>query len=552
MRSSRAARIAVVLAAASATVVSSAGASATPTPPGTAAPAPLGVASAPAPASSVVLTDHGAVRGTVGPDTRLFQGIPYAAPPVGALRWRAPQPAGAWPGVRDATRPASPCPQTPLAVLPGASNRTGSTNEDCLYLNVWTPPGAGARGLPVFVWLHGGSNIYGAGTDYDATGFVRRGVVVVTINYRLGALGFLAHPSLSAEAADQTSGDYGLADQQAALRWVRRNIRAFGGDPRRVALGGESAGATDTCAHLASPTAAGLFVRAVMESGSCVSGGSSSPPTLAAASTAGQAFAAAAGCPGTATAACLRALPVPALLAAEGASGWGPTLGPAVLPISPAAAWATGRAHQVPVLNGSNHDEYRFFTSVLIDFVSGPLTAASYAARIQAEFAGIAAQVLAEYPATAYPTPNIAYATVRTDQLFSCRARADDLLYGNHEPVYAYEFNDPAAPPFITDPALPQAAFHAAELAYLFGGASLTPAQQRLAGAMSGYWSRFIATGNPNGPRLPAWPRYVPAGAPGGPVDRIQQLAPTAIGPIGTFAADHRCQFWQRVTGLPA
>ncbi|HVQ91312.1 MAG TPA: carboxylesterase family protein [Mycobacteriales bacterium] len=531
MRSSRTVRIALVLGGAA-----------------LALPTPIDAAAS-APASAVVLTDHGAVRGTVGADARLFQGIPYAAPPVGALRWQAPQPAAAWTGVRDATRPASPCPQVPVAVLPGASNRTGSSNEDCLYLNVWTPPNAGARGLPVFVWLHGGSNIFGAGSDYDATPFARRDVVVVTINYRLGALGFLAHPALSAEAADQTSGDYALADQQAALRWVQRNIRGFGGDPRRVTLGGESAGATDTCAHLASPTAAGLFVRAISESGSCLSGGSTSPPTLAAATTAGQGFAARVGCPGAATAACLRAVPVPALLAAEGTTGWGPTLGPAVLPISPAAAWATGRAHRMPVLNGTNHDEYRFFTSVQIDFVSGPLTAASYPARIQADFPGIAAQVLAEYPAAAYATPNIAYATVRTDQLFSCRARADNLLYSGHEPVYGYEFNDPDAPPFITDPALPQAAFHAAELAYLFGGATLTAAQQRLADTMSGYWTRFIATGNPNGRHLPAWPRYVPAG---GSADRIQLLAPTSVRPVGTFAADHRCQFWQRTTGLPA
>jgi para-nitrobenzyl esterase len=220
-----------------------------------------------------------------------------------------------------------------------------------------------------------------------------------------------------------------------------------------------------------------------------------------------------------------------------------------VLPISPAAAWATGRVQPVPVLNGSNHDEYRFFTSVLIDFVSGPLTAATYAARIQAEFAGIAAQVLAAYPASAYASPNIAYATVRTDQLFSCRARADDLLYGSHAPTYAYEFNDPTTPPFVNDPALPQAAFHAGELAYLFGGTALNASQQALADVMTGYWARFITTGNPNGRRLPSWPRYVPAGSG---ADRIQQLAPGAVRPITTFSSDHKCQLWQRVTGLPA
>ncbi len=515
------------------------------------APIPL-EAAATTPASPVVWTETGAVRGTVGADTRVFQGIPFAAPPVGALRWQAPRPAAAWSGVRDATRPASPCPQVPVPVLPGPSNRTGSTDEDCLYLNVWTPPAIPARRMPVFVWLHGGSNIFGAGSDYNGSGFARRGIVVVTVNYRLGALGFLAHPALSAESPEQASGDYGLMDQQAALRWVQRNILAFGGDPGRVTVGGESAGSVDTCVHLASPTAAGLFARAIMQSGSCVSGGSSSPPTLADASTAGQTFAAAVGCADAATATgCLRAVPVPALLAAEGTSGWGPNLGPAVLPIPPAAAWATGRANQVPVLNGSNHDEYRFFTSVLIDFVSGPLTAASYPARVRQEFPGIADIVLAEYPASRYDSPNIAYATLRTDQVFACRARADDLLYANQGPVYAYEFNDPQAPPFINDPALPQAAFHAGELAYLFPGLALTATQQRLAELMTGYWSRFIATGDPNGRRLPPWSRYRPPGGPG-QTDRIQELTPTAVGPTTGFAADHRCQFWQRAQGLPA
>jgi para-nitrobenzyl esterase len=510
------------------------------------APAPL-EASATTPAGSVVWTATGAVRGTVTAQVRVFAGIPFAAPPVGALRWQAPRPAASWSGVRDATAPASPCPQIPLSVLPGASNRTGSTNEDCLYLNVWTPSVLPARRMPVFVWLHGGSNIFGAGSDYDGSAFARRGIVVVTVNYRLGALGFLAHPGLSAESADRTSGDYGLMDQQAALRWVQRNIRAFGGDPGQVTLGGESAGSQDTCAHLVSPTAAGLFDRAIMESGTCVSGGSSSPPTLAAASVAGQTFASAVGCAtAPSTAACLRAVPVPALLAAEGTTGWGPSLGPAVLPLPPAVAWATGRAHRVPVLNGSNHDEFRFFTSIQIDFVTGPLTAATYTARVQAEFAGIADQVLAQYPVGGYASPNIAYATLRTDQFFACRARADDLLYGGQVPTYAYEFNDPQAPPFITDPALPQAAFHAGELAYLFPSFPLSAAQQRLAETMTGYWSRFVATGNPNGRHLPTWPRYQPAG------DRIQVLAPTGIAATTGFAADHRCGFWQRTQGLPA
>lgn len=507
---------------------------------------------------AVVVTRDGAVRGTVTADHRVFQGIPFAAPPVGNLRWRPPQPATPWTGVRDATAPASPCPQEPVAVLPGPSNRAGSLSEDCLYLNVWTPATHSTTARPVFVWFHGGSNVVGAGSDYDGSLLAARGIVVVTVNYRLGALGFLAHPALSADSPDRASGDYGLLDQQAALRWVRDNIGAFGGDPRQVTIGGESAGATDTCAHLVSPTARGLFVRAVQQSGSCVSGGASSPPTLAEAQAAGQRFAASVGCAEPATAAaCLRAVPVSRLLDAEAASAWGPNLGPSVLPVAPAVAWAIGQANEVPVLNGSNHDEYRFFTSVNIDFTgAGPLTPATYAARVGEEFSGAAEAVLAEYPVSAYATPNLAYATLKTDQVFACRARADAILYGASEPVFAYEFDDPQAPPFVDDPNLPQGAFHAAELAYLFVGLPLTSPQQRhLSEVMVGYWSRFIATGDPNGHGQPTWPRYRPAGGPGsrgGRADLVQRLTPQGASPTSDFAADHHCAFWRTVAGIPS
>jgi para-nitrobenzyl esterase len=505
------------------------------------------------------MTAQGAVRGTVAADHRLFQGIPFAAPPVGALRWRPPQPAGSWSGVRDATQPASPCAQAPLPVLPGRSNQTGSRSEDCLYLNVWTPAGHGRNDdrRPVFVWLHGGANVYGAGSDYTAIALAAQGgMVVVTANYRLGAFGFLAHPALSAESADGASGDYGLMDQQAAMRWVQRNIGAFGGDPRRVTVGGESAGSTDTCAHLASPTARGLFARAIQQSGTCVAGGGLALPTLSAAQVAGTAFAASVGCADPANAAaCLRAVSVQSLITAEATRSWGPNSGPAILPVTPAAAWATGRVNRVPVLLGSNHDEYRFFTSVQIDFVSGPLTTDTYAARIRQEYPGASDAVLAEYPVSAYDTPNIAYATVKTDQIFACPAHADAILYGGRAPVFAYEFNDPQAPPFIQDPNLPQGAFHAGELAYLFRAAPLTPAQLALSDQMIGFWSRFIATGDPNDRGRPVWPRFIPAGASesdhGARMDLVLSLRPGAVAPTAGFAADHRCAFWQTVSGIP-
>ncbi|MCC3650617.1 carboxylesterase family protein [Streptomyces sp. S07_1.15] len=501
-----------------------------------------------------VATVHGSVRGAAGPGGgRLFQGIPYAAPPMGERRWRPPRPPVPWSGLREATTPAGPCPQLPLTllpdggpVLPGESNRTGSTSEDCLYLNVWTPARTGARALPVLVWLHGGGNAYGAGSDYNGAALAARGVVVVTVNYRLGALGFLAHPALSAESADRASGDYGLMDQQAALRWVRHNIGAFGGDRARVTLGGQSAGSADTCLHITSPTARGLFHRAVQQSGSCVSEKALTPLSLAAAERKGQDFAASVGCTDPSTApACLRAVPPAELIrGTPGATSlWGANTGPRILPLPPRTAWATGRVNAVPTLSGSTHDEYRYFTALNVDLLGGgPLTPERYAALIRSQHPARADTVLGTYPASAHPSPNLAYSAVGTDQRFACPARADNRRYSGRVAVYAYEFNDPQAPPFIPAPHTPQGAFHAAELAYLFPTdalSPLTPAQRRLSDRMTDYWAHFAATGNPNHPGAPAWPRYTASR------DRIQVLAPDRIAPTTGFASDHHCAFWQ-------
>ena len=349
-------------------------------------------------AGLVVATADGAVRGMAAGRTDEFLGIPYAAPPVGRLRWRPPQPPARWPGVRDATQFAPHCPQ------PASPFGLASTSEDCLYLNVFTPAAArhaGGRGRPVMVWIHGGALITGESNDYNPAGLVRRGVIVVTINYRLGALGFLAHPALAARPGGP-SGNYGLMDQQAALRWVQRNIRNFGGDPRNVTIFGESAGGLSVLSQLASPGARGLFSRAIVESGSY----NLTQAPLATAEAAGEAFAAKAGCPSQ-TAACLRSLPVSTILDNEDFSGYTPDIDGRVLTQSLKTAFASGQFNRVPVINGTNHDEWRLFVGES-ELEGSPVTAANYQSMISATLgvpATVAAAVAAQYPLSAYPSP---------------------------------------------------------------------------------------------------------------------------------------------------
>src|SRR6516225_1709897 len=331
----------------------------------------------------VVETSDGRVRGISSGGVDRFLGIPYAAPPVGDLRWRPPQPHGRWRGVRDATSFANHCPQvaSPFG-LP-------SVTEDCLYLNVFRPARHGEddgeadegghegreRRHPVMVWIHGGALLVGESDDYDPVRLVQRGVVVVTINYRLGVLGFLAHPALTEESPEHASGNYGLMDQQAALRWVRRNIRAFGGDPDNVTIFGESAGGLSVHSQLASPLAAGLFHKAIVESGAY----SLVPPSLSAAKAAGAAFAASAGCADPSTAAaCLRSLPVATILAHQPSGTMVPNLDGFVLPQTVRAAFSTGQFNHVPVIEGSNHDEWRLFVAQTEATTGKPLTPAGY------------------------------------------------------------------------------------------------------------------------------------------------------------------------------
>ena len=508
-------------------------------PPGQAA---VAQAAAARPLPLVVGTDKGAVRGMYAGDAREFLGIPYAAPPVGALRWRPPQPAFPWAGVRDATKPGSTCAQFG-SIATGVL--TTSTAEDCLYLNVYTPKTARHRPLPVMVWIHGGAFTGGAGSIYDGAVLAPKGgAVVVTINYRLGSFGFLALPSLDQAGP---SGDYGLLDQQAALRWAHRNASAFGGNPRDVTIFGESAGAASVCDNMASPTASGLFARAIAESGCLLPA-----PSRPSAEQQGSAFAASLGCTDPATAAaCLRAKPPATILQAQISRFWSPVAGGPVLPSSPATAFAAGQYAHVPLLQGTNHDEGRFFAAFEFDAAGHPLTAAQYPPLIQASYGANAPAVLAHYPLSAYPSPDLAYAQVFTDSAFSCPALQADHLAARSG-VYAYEFSDPNPPndfaqtfSFTLGPA------HSTELQYVFQKIpylditpAFTPAQFALSDQIIGYWSRFAATGNPNagrdGAARPYWPRSSAAST------AIQELVPSATAPesAAQFAATHQCAFW--------
>src|SRR5580692_7011089 len=306
-------------------------------------------------AAPIVTTTDGAVRGTAEPGGEAFLGLPYAAPPTGNLRWRPPQPPAHWRGVRDGTSFAPSCPQNPSAnpFLP-----PGLMSEDCLYLNVYTPAphSSDEGGRPVLIWIHGGGLTQDGSRNYDPTTLAADGVVVVTINYRLGALGFLAHPALAARPGGP-AGNYGLMDQQAALRWVQANIRRFGGNPHNVTIAGESAGGLSVLAQMVSRGARGLFQKAIVQSGAFAL----NQQPLAVAETAGEAFAAKAGCPDQ-TAACLRKLPVADLVNTPFAGIPGVVDGQ-VLTEPIGTALAAGRFARVPILNGTNHDEERIFVT---------------------------------------------------------------------------------------------------------------------------------------------------------------------------------------------
>ena len=497
-------------------------------------------------AGLVVNTDKGPVRGIEVNGIREFLGIPYAAPPVGDQRWRPPEPHARWTTPRDASQFANHCPQGPSPF------GLASDTEDCLFLNVFTASDRDDRHTPVMVWIHGGALVVGQSNDYDPTNLVDDGVVVVTINYRLGALGFLAHPALAAEATDPdhdrdsdagSTGNYGLMDQQLALSWVRDNIAAFGGDPDDVTIFGESAGGLSVFSQLASPAARGLFQKAIVESGAYAL----NTQTLATAEAAGTAFATATGCSDQ-TAACLRGLSVATILAKENPAGYTPNIDGEFLPMPLAVAFATGQFNQVPVIQGTNRDEWRLFTALDFDLLGHPIpnTEAGYESALATLVGPVAAPFVAgQYPLASFPSADVAFAAAGTDLVFACPALSADLSLTKFVPLFAYEFNDENAPQdFLPPVTFPYGAAHASELQYLFSLPVTVPRpplnanQEDLSDAMVRYWTNFAKAGTPNSFGVPTWQEFDAA------LDDMQSLVPPTPTGETNFAIAHHCAFW--------
>lgn len=497
-----------------------------------------------------VTTNAGPVVGRASGNVNAFLGLPYAAPPIGDLRFRPPQAPASWTAPRDASAFGNVCTQVILGLFAQPDQTAGDVrgSEDCLYLNVYTPRNASpARRLPVMVWIHGGSFTAGAGSTYDPSVIVEKhDVIAVTINYRLGVFGFLALPGLDAESSDGTSGNYGLMDQQAALRWVNRNITAFGGDPRAITIFGESVGGNSVCWHLASPASAGLFQKAIVQSGLCTSPNNTVSAADAARRNVG--FATRLGCRGG-DVACLRRLDSERLAKARvpGLRGlgnlvWSPVSGGSIAPLTLRESFESGRFNRVPVLQGTTADEGRLFISLASPGGRELLPVVYWGGVGLLVGAPNATRVLNAYPYRALGSPALAFAKVFTDAMFACPAYRVSTALSRFVPVYAFEFADPNAVTSLpTPPGLPNlGAHHSSSLVYAFqtpvaglgDPARMTAAQRQLSDAFSLAWVTFAKTGNPG------WARFDAARG------TVRTFTPSRIFDRTTFAADHQCGVW--------
>jgi len=516
------------------------------------------------PVFDIVKTTDGPV---VGPEMRgvyRFLGIPYAKPPIGELRWMPPQPVAKWTGVRIATKFGPTCAQvTTLGPFAGPPN----SNEDCLYLNVFTQDTKSK--LPVLVWIHGGGYFDGASNDYDAAKLVTRGkLVVVTMNYRLNLFGFMAHPAIDAEG--HAFGNYGIMDMQAALQWVKRNIAAFGGDPNNVTVGGQSAGAGASTAIVVSPASKGLIHRAIYQSG-----GYTPFATKSTAEERGKKFAAAAGCTSGDVGKCLRALPAAKIAVLAGTASatsplvGGPLLDGKVLPRQLIDAFQSGQFNQVPMMMGTTSDEGNFTNGIFQYFKPGraTLNEADFRGYLQRTYGGNAGpgngppaypkdtidKVLAHYPVTKAGA-QMAWDAAHSD-VQACRGQYTVAALQPHVPVYMYVFNDRTAQTYFPKmPGFQPLAYHTADIPYLFTGyhggpeglpITLTPKQRKLSDRLVDAWANFARSGNPNGKDDAPWPRWKPGAA--SQAYFLQDNAWSRLQTNAQFAAQHQCSFWQPI-----
>jgi para-nitrobenzyl esterase len=484
---------------------------------------------------AVVRTGDGFVRGVVTEDHRIFQGVPYARPPVGELRLRSPEQVRPWSGIRDATRAGSICAQT--YVYPPGTPQQFAGSEDCLYLNVHVPRGVPGR-MPVMVFLHGGNA--GAGSGYDPRPVTGLGdVIVVTINYRLGALGFLRHVSLT----DPFSGNFGLADQQSALRWVKSNIGSFGGDPGNVTLWGESYGGFGVCAQLASPLARGLFDKAIVQSAPC----GNDLVTRQEADRRGSRAVEVLGCSAARdVAACVRAVPAERMAGLPNdvthqrdiatALPWFYTAGTAVIPRQPLDAARAGQVHDVPLIHGGTRDEMRSVIAGWHDGLGTPVTAERYPQIVESLYGVDTPAVLARYPQSAYPSPGLALAALQTDEGRmdgTCRQLSYNDGHRRLAPVYAYEFAEESTE-VVGE--LPLGAHHGVDIPYFFDSyfGAAANADPDLADYLVQRWTTFARAGRPGA----GWTAYQPG--------KALSISSSRIGPADV-SRQHQCDFWSLV-----
>lgn len=517
----------------------------------------LWASTAGAQAAPLVTVSDGALSGVSQGAVDKFLGVPYAKAPVGQFRWASPQAPEPWAGVRSAAAFGASCPQDPADAL---ADGVGS-KEDCLTLNVFAPNGPSTKPRPVIVFIHGGGFVLGGSRQYDGTQMAETTqAVVVTMNYRLGALGLLW---TSGMAEAKRGANFTLQDQQAALRWVQTNIARFNGDPGNVTLSGQSVGGMSVSAHLVSPTASKLFHKAVMLSGIL-------PPKLASSRVAadqGDAFAAKLGCPADADQMnCLRNKSTAEILAqsqrfvdiTNQGIQWLPFIDGVTLPADALAAASTGRFNKVPVIVSTTRDEGTLFVSPTFHMDGTPTTQEEYVNGAKTLFGPVLQPLLTNvlYTSQRLGSPAKAYAQMMTDGYFSCLANELVKRTASQVPTYAYEFADRQAPRAFEDPFLPLGAYHLSDLPYLFQttvagffGPKFTPEQWRLSNQMIRYLARFAATGNPNAEddeSDPRWLRFE------GKTSPYLTLAPGAIATQkpGEYSRAHQCGFWSLAYSL--